>query len=59
VQEKCTPSDACASTKARKEAWKRFNEASQAYFLLVHSGCSLRRLECAAAVMDRWAARLT
>jgi hypothetical protein len=58
VQEKFTPSDARASTKAREEARRRFNEASQAYFLLIHSGCSPQRLECAAAAMDRWAARL-
>ena len=58
MQEKSTLSSAHASAKAREEAWRRFNEASHAYFLLAHSSCSQQKLECAAAVMDRWAARL-
>lgn len=58
MQQKSTLSSAHASTKAREEARRRFNEASQAYFLLAHSGCSPQKLECAAAAMDRWAARL-
>jgi hypothetical protein len=59
VQVKSTLSNARASAKAREEARRRFNEASQAYFLLVDSGCSPQRLKCAAAAMDRWAARLS
>ena len=58
---KCTPKDAQASTPRahdREEAQRRFEDASRAYYLLAHSGCSPLRQERAGAAMDRWAARL-
>jgi hypothetical protein len=56
--EKCTPKSPKHARRVREEASRRFEDASRAYYLLVHSACSPQRLEQAAAAMDRWAARL-
>ncbi len=43
----------------QKEAWRRFNEASKGFALLVGTDCRPERLERAGEVMDLWARRLS
>ncbi len=67
MSEQSVPKDARASTlggvprrrSQEEEAWRRFNDASRGYYLLVDTDCHPERLEKASRWMDEWAEKLS